>query len=125
VSKLRCADPECFREVAASNCTESRARWTEEQQERRAADAVAEERSRIARELHDVVAHSVMVMVMQAGALRPVLPPATLGAATWLGPIEGAGRAALVEMRRMPGLLRPRRNDLADRGARRDIEASG
>ncbi|GGK45832.1 ATPase [Planomonospora parontospora subsp. parontospora] len=74
----------------------------ERDRERRAAEAVAEERTRIARELHDVVAHSVSMMVMQAGVLRR----RGGGDADALLGIERSGREAVEELRVMLGALR-------------------
>ena len=68
--------------------------------------AVAEERRRIARELHDVVAHSVSVMTVQAGAVRRLLRPDQERERQALEVIESLGREALTEMRRLVGLLR-------------------
>jgi signal transduction histidine kinase len=71
-----------------------------------AARAVAEERQRIARELHDVIAHSVSVMTVQAGAVRRLLAPEQVKEREALESVEATGRDALTEMRRLVGLLR-------------------
>ncbi len=73
----------------------------------RAHEAVAEERVRIARELHDLVAHNVSMMVVQAGAERHALPEDQASTRETLGSIEQAGRQALAEARRLLGVLRP------------------
>lgn len=78
----------------------------EREQEQRADIAVADERSRIARELHDVVAHSMSVMVIQAGAARKMLEKDPARAAEALSSIEDTGRRGLAEMRRLLGVLR-------------------
>ena len=63
--------------------------------------AVAEERARIARELHDVVAHSVSVMVLQVGAVRHRLPQSLSEDREALKDVEKVGRGALAEMRHL------------------------
>jgi signal transduction histidine kinase len=68
--------------------------------------AVAEERARIARELHDVVGHSVSVMTVQASAVRRLLEPDQDKEREALLVVEQTGREALAEMRRMVGVLR-------------------
>ncbi len=76
------------------------------EQETRARSAAAEERTRIARELHDVIAHSVSVMVIQTAAARRVAPGDRDAARRALASVQGSGREALLEMRRMIGVLR-------------------
>jgi signal transduction histidine kinase len=68
--------------------------------------AVIEERHRIARELHDVIAHSVSVMTVQTGAVRRLLHEDQLKEREALETVEATGRQALTEMRRLVGLLR-------------------
>jgi signal transduction histidine kinase len=83
-----------------------RAEIAEREREERARAAVAEERARIARELHDVVAHSISVMVVQAGAERRALGDDRAATREVLGTIEQTGRQTLTEMRRLLGMLR-------------------
>jgi signal transduction histidine kinase len=83
-----------------------RAELAEREREERARAAVAEERARIARELHDVVAHSISVMVVQAGAERRALGDGGGETREVLATIEDTGRQTLAEMRRLLGMLR-------------------
>ena len=81
------------------------------ERERLARAAVSDERARIARELHDVVAHSVSVMVVQAGAARRIAPVDRRRAAGAFDAVEQTGHEALTEMRRLLGVLRPTDDD--------------
>jgi signal transduction histidine kinase len=88
---------------------EDRARDADE----RARTAIADERARIARELHDVVSHSVSMMVLQAGAAEMVLGREPERAREPLLRIQETGRDALVELKRLLGLLREADEELA------------
>lgn len=85
---------------------EERARRLEKEREAQSKVAVAAERARIARELHDVVAHNVSVMVVQADGAAYVLDAAPDQAKQALETISTTGRQALAEMRRLLGVLR-------------------
>jgi signal transduction histidine kinase len=85
---------------------EDRAERLQREREDSTRVAVAEERARIARELHDVVAHSVSVMTVQAGAARLLLSTDPRRASEPLLAVEETGRQALAEMRRLLGILR-------------------
>ena len=84
-----------------AEAAEVRAVRAEGEREAAARIAVAEERARIARELHDVVAHAVSVMVLQVGAVRHMLPDSLAPQRDALRSVERAGRTALTEMRRL------------------------
>ncbi|GGT70707.1 sensor histidine kinase [Streptomyces lateritius] len=85
---------------------EERAARLEQEREAQAKVAVAAERARIARELHDVVAHNVSVMVVQADGAAYVLDSSPETAKQALETISTTGRQALAEMRRLLGILR-------------------
>ncbi len=74
--------------------------------EREREAALATERARIARDLHDVVAHSLSVMIVQAQAAERVLEGEETSARDALASIDSTGRQAMVEMRRLVGMLR-------------------
>ena len=91
-----------------AEAAEVRASLAERERDAAARIAVAEERVRIARELHDIVAHAVSVMVLQVGAVRHKLPDALAEDSDALRGVEQTGRTALAEMR---GLLAAMRRD--------------
>lgn len=95
-----------------AEAAESRALQALRERDLAARIAVAEERARIARELHDIVAHAVSVMVLQVGAVRHRLPAARREDAEALQAVEQAGRTALTEMRRLLGAMRADGDDL-------------
>ena len=83
----------------------SKAEKLEREQALRAREAVDEERRGVARELHDVVAHCVSVMVVQTVGARSVAAEDPIAARGALGAVERSGREALVELRRIVGVL--------------------
>jgi signal transduction histidine kinase len=91
--------------AAQVEAADQRATQAERERESAARVAVAEERARITRELHDIVAHAVSVMVLQVGAVRHNLPATFTADKDALAGVEQAGRAALAEMRRLLGAL--------------------
>ena len=84
----------------------ARAARAEREHEERAANAAAQERSRIAREMHDILAHSVSVMVVQAEAAEEMLDRDPARSRLALQTIQRTGRDALVDLRRTLGMLR-------------------
>jgi signal transduction histidine kinase len=101
--------------LAGENLRARRARWSnleeralrlEAEREERARQAVDAERMRIARDLHDVVAHAMSVVAVQAGVAHHLIDSKPTMAKQALGTIETTSRAALVELRRMLGVLR-------------------
>lgn len=91
---------------------EQRAERAERERESAARVAVAEERARIARELHDVVAHAVSVMVLQVGAVRHRMTDEDKEDREALQHVEQAGRSALAEMRRLLDAMRREDDEL-------------
>jgi signal transduction histidine kinase len=90
-------------EAEAAELRATRAEW---ERDAAARIAVAEERARIARELHDIVAHAVSVMVLQVGAVRHRLPDSLEDDREALRRVEQAGRTALSQMRQLLGAMR-------------------
>jgi signal transduction histidine kinase len=89
-----------------AEAAEMRAAHAERERESAARVPVAEERSRMARELHDIVAHAVSVVVLEVGAVRQKLPDAMAEDRDALRSVERAGRTALAEMRRLLAAMR-------------------
>jgi signal transduction histidine kinase len=89
-----------------AEAAEVRAAVAERERDAAARIAVAEERARIARELHDIVAHAMSVMVLHVGAVRHKLPDALAEDRDALTGVERAGRTALAEMRRLLAAMR-------------------
>jgi signal transduction histidine kinase len=89
--------------VAQAEAAEERATQAEREHEAAARVAVAEVRMRIARELHDIVAHAVSVMMLQVGAVRHNLPEVLGEEKGALSGVEKTGREALAPMRRLLG----------------------
>jgi signal transduction histidine kinase len=85
---------------------QQRAAQLEADQQAQARAAVAAERARIARELHDVIAHSVSVMVIQAGAAEQLLEDTPERARGPLEAVQDTGRQTILELRRLLGILR-------------------
>jgi signal transduction histidine kinase len=96
-----------------TEAAEERAAHAERERETAARLAVAEERTRIARELHDVVAHALSVMVLQVGVARRRTPAGQEEMRDILANVERAGREALTEMRRLLDAMRGEDEDLA------------
>ena len=89
-----------------TNVVEERASLLEREREVQAREAVADERARIARELHDVVGHALNLIVIQSGGAQRVLESRPEVVRDSLVSIESAGRQALTDMERMLGILR-------------------
>ena len=85
---------------------EARATTLERERDQAAEAAVADERARIARELHDLIGHSISVMGLQAGAVRRLLAPEQQREREALEAVERTGRDAVAEMHRLLGFLR-------------------
>ncbi|WHI46918.1 sensor histidine kinase [Microbulbifer sp. TRSA001] len=92
---------------------EERAKYLERERNAESERAVAAERTRIAREMHDVVAHQVSLMTVQAGAARAISRNNPQAASEAMASVEEAGRQAMTEMRHLLGVLRPTNNDTA------------
>jgi signal transduction histidine kinase len=96
-----------------AEAAELRAVQAERERAAAARIAVAEERTRIARELHDIVAHAVSVMVLQVGAVRHKHAGSLADDSEALESVEATGRTALAEMRQLLGAMRREDDELA------------
>jgi signal transduction histidine kinase len=94
------------RRIASAEEAVARAEQLERNRELEAASAAADERTRIARELHDIVSHSISVVTIQTQAVRRRLGPDHAREAQDLAAVEATAREALAEMRRLFGVLR-------------------
>ena len=94
------------RRVLRGDRLEARTAELEAKQQEQIQAAIADERARIARELHDIVAHSVSLMVLQAGAARQALDRQPEKAREPLLSVEATGRSAMSELRRLVAMLR-------------------
>jgi len=92
--------------IASAEEAVARAEQLERNRELEAASAAADERTRIARELHDIVSHSISVVTIQTQAVRRRLGPEHAAEARDLAAVEATAREALAEMRRLFGVLR-------------------
>lgn len=86
--------------------TRSRRAYLERERERDVELAAAAERARIAREMHDIIAHNIAVMIALADGAAYTIPRDPDQAATMMGHVSQTGRSALTEMRRMLGIMR-------------------
>lgn len=116
---------EVYRRRARMEELQRRAEQAERDREEQARRAVAEERTRIARELHDVVAHQVTVMTIQADGAARLARDADPRVGSALETIKETGQHALAEMRRVVGLLRTASDDddLAPQPQMADLDA--
>ena len=104
---------------------ELRAQRLEQAREADLRAGVAEERARIARELHDVVAHSLSVVTVQAAAAQRMLPRSPERSREAMAAVEATGRAALAEMRRVVGVLGAGRGDGHPRRLHERLDRAG
>lgn len=109
--------------LAAEAANEARLAQLAADHDRRSREALAAERTRIARELHDQVAHSMSVIAVQAGVGNHLIDADPAKAKEALGTIESTSRQALNEMRRMLGVLRTGDEAPAELGPQPGLEA--